>query len=68
MSYGMTIQCSVIARAGSCFYIGQGRRTYGTRARLSRGIHCCPNLFYLFAQPASLYCEEYVCVCVCVCV
>jgi hypothetical protein len=26
---------------------------------LSRGIHCCPKLFNLFAQPASLYCEEY---------
>jgi hypothetical protein len=64
MSYGMTIQCSVIGLAGSCVYIDQDWWTCGTRAKLSRGIHSCPNLFCLFAQPASLYCEEYVCVCV----
>ena len=68
----MTIQCSVIGPAGSCVYIDQGWRTCGTRARLSRGIHCCPSLFCFFAQPASLYCEEYVCVCVyvyvCMCI
>jgi hypothetical protein len=25
---------------------------------LARGIHCCPNFFLSFAQPASVYCEE----------
>jgi hypothetical protein len=28
---------------------------------VARGIHCCPNFFYIyFARIASLYCEEYV--------
>jgi len=36
---------------------------------MARGIHCWANLIFIsFARPASLYCEEYVCVCVCVCV
>jgi len=33
---------------------------------VARGIHCCPIIS--FAQPASLYCKEGVCVCMCVCV
>jgi hypothetical protein len=52
----------------------QGWRTYDTRAQSGtpknfRGtrLHCCPDFFISFAQPASLYCEERVCVCVCVC-
>jgi hypothetical protein len=36
------------------------------KTSLARGIHCCP--IFSFSRPASLYCEEYVCVCVCVCV
>ena len=54
-------------------------RTHKRRARvtkmasgnisLARGIHCSNNfLFISFAQPASVYCGEYVCVCVCVCI
>jgi hypothetical protein len=34
--------------------------------KISRGIYCCPNFFFPFARPASLYGEECVCVCVCV--
>jgi hypothetical protein len=29
---------------------------------LADGIHCCPKFFIYFARPASLYCEEYVCI------
>ena len=37
--------------------------------KMARSNHSCPSFFISFAQPASLYCEEYVRVCVCgVCV
>jgi hypothetical protein len=28
---------------------------------MSHGIHCCPSYFLSFARPASVHCEEYVC-------
>jgi len=30
------------------------------KTSLARNIHCCPNFFYILAQPASLSCEEHV--------
>jgi len=35
---------------------------------MSRGIHCCPNLFISVAQLASLCCEKYVYICISDCV
>jgi len=33
----------------------------GGKISVTRGIQCSPNFFISFAQPASPYCEDYVC-------
>ena len=48
----------------------QGWRTNSTRKNFLATRHSLHSQFFKtsFARPASLYCEEHVCVCVCVCV
>jgi len=44
-----------VYNSGTAHTLGQGWRTHGREPKMTRGIHCCPNL-----RPASPYCELYV--------
>ena len=68
----MGLQTKVCVSVG--VLLGQGCRTYGTRAQndtredfLATWHSLLPQIFVSFFRLASVYCSECVCVCVCMC-
>jgi len=54
--------CAKFPHAHSCTLYGRAGETM-TRGNiyLARGSQCCPKFFFnCFAQPTSLYCEDYI--------